>query len=146
MPSCAIFGMSADCLKELSSVDGVRLRGSFLWLSSQGASIGTVTPELITRYFSVRKARVWKRATIKFHGDTFRSFFRYASSQNWCDCVLAATIHGPRMYAYEHLPQGPAWTDVSLLSRSGPAFSGHCPELHRPSRAPGDGFRASSHC
>lgn len=90
----------------------------FRWLSSQGGSIQTVSPQQITSYFSIRRARPWKRATVRFHVFSLRSFFAYAASRKWCDASLAATIQAPRLYAFEHLPQGPAWSDVQRLIAS----------------------------
>jgi integrase/recombinase XerD len=88
------------------------------WLASHGGSIETVGPKNITEYFSTKRDRPWKRATVKFHVSTLRTFFRYAASRNWCEQGIDAAIDGPRMYAFENLPRGPAWGDVQRLIAS----------------------------
>jgi integrase/recombinase XerD len=94
------------------------LEGFLHWLSSQGGSIQAISPQQITAYFCIQRARPWKRATVRFHVFSLRSFFAYAASRKWCDASLAATIQAPRMYAFENLPQGPAWSDVQRLITS----------------------------
>jgi len=94
------------------------LRLFFQWLSERHGSIAAVSPREITQYFSLGRPRPWKRATVKFHVHTLRSFFRYAESQKSCSAGIAATIDSPRMYSYERLPQGPTWSDVQRLIAS----------------------------
>jgi integrase/recombinase XerD len=83
------------------------------WLAKHAGSIAEATPRTITEYFSVE--RQWRRATVKFHVHTLRSFFRFAASRRWCEPKLAATIDAPRMFAFESLPQGLKWLDVQRL-------------------------------
>jgi integrase/recombinase XerD len=84
-----------------------------IWLAKRADSITAVTPRTITEYFSV--GRQWNRATVKFHVNTLRSFFRFAANKGWCQPTLAATIDAPRIYTFESLPQGLKWPDVQRL-------------------------------
>jgi site-specific recombinase XerD len=91
-----------------------RSLGHFLnWLAGKNCAVGEVTPSTITEYFSVERG--WARATVKFHVNTLRSFFRFAASKAWCDAKLGGAIYAPRIFAYESLPQGLKWTDVERL-------------------------------
>ena len=69
-------------------------------------STSSVSPVVITKYFSGAVAGRWKRATVSFHVQSLRSFFRYASSRGWCVAGIAESIDAPRLYTYENLPQG----------------------------------------
>lgn len=90
----------------------------FNWLASKGSSPEMVTPTELSRYVSTKRVPPWKRATVKFHVYTLRSFFRYAAERNGCDRRLASTIEAPRTYALEQLPYGPTWDDVKRLIAS----------------------------
>lgn len=99
-------------------------RRSFLapflsWLSGQVNSIREVTPEHLEDYFTQTAAtRHWKRTTISLVVCVLRAFFRFAESKRWCRPGLAATISAPRLYSFERLPQGPAWSDVQRLVKA----------------------------
>lgn len=90
----------------------------FNWLDSKGSSPETASTTEITRFISTKRVPPWKRATIKFHVYTLRSFFRYAAERNCCEKGLASTIEAPRTYALEQLPYGPTWDDVKRLIAS----------------------------
>lgn len=98
------------------------LRYFLNWLAERRGSVCDVTPRTITEYFSIE--RRWGRATVKFHVNTLRSFFRFAANKGWCDKKLATTIDAPRIFAYESLPQGLKWTDVQRLIRDSPGQTG----------------------
>jgi integrase/recombinase XerD len=59
--------------------------------------------------------RGYARITIKGVACDLRSFFAYAETKGWCRAGLAAGIKGPRVYAQESIPAGPAWNDVQRL-------------------------------
>jgi hypothetical protein len=61
-------------------------------------STSSVSPVVITKYFSGAVAGRWKRATVSFHVQSLRSFFRYASSRGWCVAGIAESIDAPRLY------------------------------------------------
>ena len=91
------------------------LRPFLAWLVAQDVPLSTVSPVVITKYFTGIVAGRWKRTTISFHVQSLRSFFRYASSRGWCAAGIAESIDAPRVYTYENLPQGPAWEDNGTL-------------------------------
>ena len=88
------------------------------WLVAEDVPLSTVSPVVITKYFTGIVAGRWKRTTVSFHVQSLRSFFRYASSRGWCVAGLAESIDAPRVYTYENLPQGPAWEEVKKLFTS----------------------------
>jgi integrase/recombinase XerD len=94
------------------------LRPFFTWLVAQDVPLSTMSPVVITKYFTGIVAGHWKRTTISFHVQSLRSFFRYASSRGWCAAGIAESIDAPRLYTYENLPQGPAWEEVKKLLTS----------------------------
>lgn len=85
------------------------------WLATQGVPLSTVSPMVITKYFTGAVAGKWKRTTVSFHVQSLRSFFRYASGRGWCAAGIAESIDAPRLYTYENLPQGPSWEEVKKL-------------------------------
>jgi integrase/recombinase XerD len=88
------------------------------WLVAQGVPLSSVSPVVITKYFTGTVAGRWKRTTVSFHVQSLRSFFRYASSRGWCLAGIAESIDAHRLYTYENLPQGPSWEDVKKLLAS----------------------------
>ena len=88
------------------------------WLAGRGVSLSTVSPVVITKYFTSAVAGRWKRSSVSFHVQSLRSFFRYASSRGWCAAGIAESIDAPRLYTYENLPQGPTWEEVKKLVTS----------------------------
>jgi integrase/recombinase XerD len=85
------------------------------WLVAEDVPLSTVSPVVITKYFTGIVAGRWKRITVSFHVQSLRSFFRYASSRGWCAAAIAESIDAPRVYTYENLPQGPSWEEVKKL-------------------------------
>jgi integrase/recombinase XerD len=94
------------------------LKPFLCWLVAQDVPLSTVSPVVITKYFTGAVAGRWKRTTISFHVQSLRSFFRYASSRGWCAAGIAESIDAPRVYTYENLPQGPSWEEVKKLVAS----------------------------
>ncbi|HXN45421.1 MAG TPA: site-specific integrase [Bryobacteraceae bacterium] len=74
------------------------LRRFLTWLAGHADTIGQVTPRTVTQYFSVH--RRWGRASVKFHVNTLRSFFRFAAGKGWCEPRLAGTIDAPCIFAF----------------------------------------------
>ena len=60
----------------------------------------TMSPVVITKYFTGIVAGQWKRTTVSFHVQSLRSFFRYASSRGWCAAGIAESIDAPRLYLF----------------------------------------------
>ena len=94
------------------------LKPFFAWLVPQCVPLSTVSPVVITKYFTGAGAGGWKRTTVSFHVQSLRSFFRYASSRGWCAAGIAESVDAPRLYTYENLPQGPSWEEVGKLLAS----------------------------
>jgi len=55
------------------------LRPFLAWLVAQDVRLSTVSPAVITKYFTSAVAGRWKRTTISFHVYSLRSFFRFAT-------------------------------------------------------------------
>ncbi len=68
------------------------------WLVAEGVPLSTVSPVVITKYFTGTVAGRWKRTTVSFHVQSLRSFFRYASSRGWCAAGIAESIDAPQVY------------------------------------------------
>ena len=88
------------------------------WLVAEDVPLSSVSPVVITKYFTGIVAGRWKRTTISFHVYSLRSFFRFATNRGWCAAGIAESIDAPRVYSYENLPQGPAWEEVKKLVTS----------------------------
>ena len=73
--------------------------------------LSTVSPVVITKYFTGLVAGWWKRTTVSFHVQSLRSFFCYASSRGWCATGIAESIDAPRVYTYESVRNGRAITE-----------------------------------
>jgi site-specific recombinase XerD len=94
------------------------LKPFLAWLVGRGIPLSTVSPVVITKYFTGSVAGKWKRTSVSFHVQSLRSFFRYASSRGWCAAGIAECIDTPRLYTHENLPQGPSWEEVKKLLAS----------------------------
>ncbi len=103
-----------------ATIDGQKnaLKRFLPWLVRQDIPLATVTPKVISTYFSSEVAGRWGRVSISNHVCCLRSFFRYASQRGWCCQGIAESIDAPRLYTYEHLPQGPSWEEVKKLLTS----------------------------
>lgn len=88
------------------------------WLLQKGIPLSTVSPRVISNYFSSEVAGRWKRVSVAHHVQCLRSFFRYAGQQGWCSKGIADSIDAPRLYTHENLPQGPSWEEVQRLIAS----------------------------
>ena len=60
------------------------LKPFLVWLVAEDVPLSTVSPVVITKYFTGIVAGRWKRTTVSFHVQSLRSFFRYAGSRGWC--------------------------------------------------------------
>ncbi|MGA7795315.1 MAG: site-specific integrase [Candidatus Acidiferrales bacterium] len=94
------------------------LKPFLAWLVGRGVPLSTVSPVVITKYFTGAVAGKWKRTSVSFHVQSLRSFFRYASSRGWCAAGISESIDAPRLYTHENLPQGPSWEEVKKLLAS----------------------------
>lgn len=60
----------------------------------------------------------WSRVSLAGSAKALRAFFRHAEMRGWCPAPIAGAIEGPRLFAQETLPVGPAWEDVRRLIAS----------------------------
>ena len=74
------------------------LKPFLAWLVAQGVPLSSVSPVVITKYFTGAVAGRWKRTTVSFYVQSLRSFCRYASSRGWCVAGIAESIDAPRLY------------------------------------------------
>ncbi len=93
------------------------------WLVAEDVPLSTVSPVVITKYFTGIVAGRWKRTTVSFHVQSLRSFFRYASSRGWCAAGIAESIDAPRVYTYENVPQ--VVEEMIALARPGGVVASH---------------------
>ena len=65
-------------------------------------------------------ARRWSRVSTSGIAAALRVFLRYMANCGECHPRVVDAIRGPRLYAQESLPSGPAWSDVQrILAHAG---------------------------
>jgi integrase/recombinase XerD len=77
-----------------------------------------LSPNHVAKALRMAGEKGWTRAGVEQFAAALKSFFSFAASRGWCVERLAAAAVGPRRYAQENLPQGPAWSDVQRLLAS----------------------------
>ena len=80
------------------------LKPFLAWLVGRGIPLSSMSPVVVTKYFTGAVAGKWRRTSVSFHVQSLRSFFRYASSRGWCGAGIAECIDAPRLYTHENLP------------------------------------------
>jgi hypothetical protein len=71
-------------------------------------------------YFVTEGARRWSRVSTSGIAAALRVFLRYMAGCGECHPRVGEGLRGPRLYAQESLPSGPAWADVHrLLAHAG---------------------------
>jgi len=88
------------------------------WYSARGQPLAAVQVTDVDTYLARVSDHGWGRVTVHNVAASLRAFFRYGADRGWVRRGLASAIHGPRRYALEPLPAGPAWTDVQRLLAS----------------------------
>lgn len=91
------------------------LRQFLQWYGSLQRPFSAIHPTDIDAFLAQGSARGWRRVTVNNRASALRAFFRYGAQQHWCPPSLAAAVLGPRVFAQEPLPVGPAWTEVQRL-------------------------------
>ena len=106
-----------DCGFSPVTIEGRRdcLQPFFCWLAQRKRRVSLVNARDISAYLLSGKFGSLRRTTISFHVQALRSFFRYAAGRELCSTDIAKCIDAPLLYAFEHLPQGPAWDEVKRL-------------------------------
>lgn len=85
------------------------------WYGPRGRPLSAIEANEVDAYLAFGSSQGWARVTTRNVVDALRAFFRFGAQQGWCAPRLAEVIRGPRIYAQENLPTGPAWADVQRL-------------------------------
>ena len=85
------------------------------WYGRLGNPLEEIQPTHIDAYLVWGHQQGWRRITVGNVVDALRAFLRYGVQQGWCRTSLPQTIRGPRVYALENLPAGPAWSQIQSL-------------------------------
>jgi site-specific recombinase XerD len=85
------------------------------WYGTLDRPLSQVRISDIDAYLAHGGHRGWCRITVSNTATALRTFFRYGASEKWAPTTLPGAIYGPRIYAMERLPAGPAWGDVRRL-------------------------------
>ena len=92
-----------------------RIKQFLQWYGVLGRSLSDVKINDCDAYLAVGSEQRWCRISIRNVVDALRAFFLYGAEQGWIPAHLPQALHGPRIYALETLPAGPAWNDVQHL-------------------------------
>ena len=97
-----------------------KIRDFLQWYERTDRPLCAVEPSDIDVYFVTEGARRWSRVSTSGIAAALRVFLRYIAKCGECDPRVAGAIRGPRLYAQESLPSGPAWSDVErILAHAG---------------------------
>lgn len=88
------------------------------WYGARGQPLSAMQVADVDTYLARGSGRGWGRVTVHNAAGSLRAFFRYGADRGWVRRPLADAIQGPRLYALEQLPAGPAWADVQHLLAS----------------------------
>ena len=107
-------GLAATTIERTWSYIGQFLR----WYGARGRSLADVQLTDIDAFLREGGHKGWGRISVHNMATALRGFFRYGAAQGWCPTTLAPAIQGPRRFAFEPLPIGPAWPEVQRLLAS----------------------------
>jgi integrase/recombinase XerD len=97
-----------------------KIRDFLQWYERTARPLHTLEPSDGDMYFVTEGARRWSRVAASNIATALRVFLRYMAKCGECESRVAEAIRGPRLYAQESLPSGPAWSDVHrLLAHAG---------------------------
>jgi site-specific recombinase XerD len=97
-----------------------KIRDFLRWFERTNRPFSTLDPSDLDVYFVTEGARRWSRVSTSGIAAALRVFLRYMARCGECHPRVAEGLRGPRLYAQESLPSGPAWTDVHrLLANAG---------------------------
>ncbi len=110
-------------LKEPPPAASIRSHGwktkTFLaWYGPQGRAFADVTIQDVDDFLAAKGRATWSRRPVAVAVQALRAFFRYAERTQQCRAGIAAALAGPRIFDFETLPSGPAWSDVEAMIRS----------------------------
>lgn len=90
------------------------------WYERTDRPLCALEPSDVDLYFVTEGPRRWSRVSTSNIAAALRAFLRYMANCGECDPRVAEAIRGPRLYAQESLPSGPAWSDVHrILAHAG---------------------------
>jgi integrase/recombinase XerD len=69
----------------------------------------------VDAYFIGEGKGRWSRVSVPAVATALRAFLRQCAARGECDPRLPETVRGPRIYAQESIPYGPAWSDVRRI-------------------------------
>jgi site-specific recombinase XerD len=104
-------GLAATTIERTRSYIGQFLR----WYGGRGEALAAIQLTDIDTFLREGGDRGWCRTSVHNMATALRGFFRYGATHGWCPTTLAPAIQGPRRFAFEPLPIGPAWPDVQRL-------------------------------
>lgn len=97
-----------------------KIRDFLQWYERTGRPLCALQLGDVDVYFAMEGARRWSRVSTSGIAAALRVFLRYMANCRECDPRVAEAIRGPRLYAQESLPSGPAWPDVNrILAHAG---------------------------
>jgi integrase/recombinase XerD len=85
------------------------------WYERTDRPLSALEPSDVDLYFVTEGARRWSRVSTSSIAAALRVFLRYMANCGECNSRVAEAIRGPRLYAQESLPSGPAWSDVHRI-------------------------------
>lgn len=94
---------------------GWKTKTFLAWYWPQGRAFADVTIQDVDDFLTAKGRATWSRRSVAVAVQALRAFFRYAEHARHCHPGIAAAITGPRLYALETLPSGPAWADVDAI-------------------------------
>jgi site-specific recombinase XerD len=92
-----------------------KIRDFLHWYERTDRPLRALKPSDVDVYFVTEGARRWSRVSTSGIAAALRVFLRYMANCGECDSRVAEAIRGPRLYAQESLPSGPAWSDVQRI-------------------------------
>jgi integrase/recombinase XerD len=98
-----------------ASIQSMRIHLQTFFRNTPERLLNNITIHEIERFLKRKYEAGCTRAGLSSFIWGLRSFFNYGERQGWTKPGIGAQLHGPRMYRYEQLPQGPTWTDVQRL-------------------------------
>ncbi len=97
---------------------GWKTKTFLAWYGPQGRAFADVTIQDVDDFLAAKGRATWSRRSVAVAVQALRAFFRYAERTQQCRAGIAAALAGPRIFNFETLPSGPAWSDVEAMIRS----------------------------
>ena len=85
------------------------------WYESLGRSFADVTIQDVDNFLAAKGKATWSRRSVAIAVQALRAFFRYAERTHQSRAGIAEAITGPRLFDFETLPAGPAWSDIAAI-------------------------------